>query len=154
VSDDPYSTDYHPPYSGPGKHGPVGHGSDFGVDLFELYEAGRIGFPTVAGQFYLWSTATTWYEDQIRTEAYANAGNPAPIATLLKLRQELEIALKATGRVLETTGETLTSLVDSYVRTDEKAEEEFNKLHRRHLTEFQGAPNSDGSTRTPFPHLE
>lgn len=150
MSNNPYSPDFDPGYTGPPSDGSVGTGSDFGVDLFSLYEAGRIGFPESAKIFSQLSVGVFGIESDLRTEGYDNAGYQVAVSQLLELRQELEDALDATSSTLERTGEALVSIAAEYAATDREASDKFAELYRENLSEFPVASLPGGGRPVPF----
>jgi hypothetical protein len=119
---------YRPEYTGDDSLGDVGHGEDFGADLYYLYRAGRNELPQTAATY---SELTTHVH---RRAGYMQALFDAPgrgpteaHKKLLELRDELHDILRLTSIRLQEVGEALVKTADSYAATDEEAAEEFRR---------------------------
>lgn len=154
MSTNPYSPDYDPPVTGPLPGGPVGHGSDFGVHLYTLYNAGRIQFPVYGERWYDAAVGAARADDAIFT-LNGDTGYPAALSTLESLRAELEQAMFVTAKRMYAVGEALVQIADEYVRTDDDAAREFDRLYPRdqdaydHVPHASAPPTSDPTGPLP-----
>jgi hypothetical protein len=119
---------WRPEYTGDDRLGNVGHGEDFGADLYDLYRAGRNELPATARTY---SDLTTQVHRRAGyMEASFDAPGRGPTAAhraLLELRDELHDVLRLTCIRLQEIGEALVTTADSYAATDEEAAEEFTR---------------------------
>ncbi len=128
MGSDPYAPGYRPDgTSSRGNLGDVGHGNQFGLDLYSLYKAGRLHFPAQAERFSgLASDAQ--YAGHGVSSVQAAAGNPAALSKILDLRERLHLAIYKTTLSLRDLGPVLVKIADDYAATDEDARAAFRSM--------------------------
>jgi len=126
VGNDPYAPDYHPDDHGTRPNlGDVGHGNQFGLDLYALYRAGRLHFPEQAARFSgLASDAQ--YAGSAITDVQSAAGHPPSLAKILDLRERLHNAIYQMTIALRDIGPVLVKVADDYAATDQAARDAFD----------------------------
>ncbi len=125
---DPQSPGYQPDAHTDRHLGDVGHGTEFGADLYDLYSLGRVHYPDLAG----------WYSDMAQAgDAVSKSLDNALNGTLYRqghqdlvnLQSELQFALYRAWQAYAAVGPALVTLVDDYLATDDAARERFNHLY-------------------------
>jgi hypothetical protein len=128
MTSDPYSPGYLPDDHGTRSGlGDVGHGNQFGLDLYSLYKAGRLHFPAQAERFS-GLTADAQYAGHGVTMVQSAAGNPAALTKILDLRERLHTALYKTTLTLRDLGPVLVKTADDYAATDDDARGAFKGM--------------------------
>ena len=126
MGNDPYGPGYHPDNQGTRPNlGDVGHGNQFGLDLYALYRAGRVHFPEQAARFSGLATNAQYAGSSIK-DVQTSAGYPPPLAKILDLRERLHNALYQMTTALRDIGPVLVKLADDYAATDQAARAAFN----------------------------
>lgn len=135
MSDDPNAPDYQPTHDPGSPSAGAGSGADFGADLHQLYDLGRVRLPQIAEVFAaasdaLWATAPA-------VQGFAGRlGNPVGLATLLEIQTDLNHAAYQGSQRSSAGGRGIVAMVDDFVRTDEEALAEFERL--TNLPEYSG----------------
>jgi len=123
---DPYGPGYHPDNQGTRPNlGDVGHGNQFGLDLYALYRAGRVHFPDQAARFSELASSAQYAGSSIK-DVQSSAGYPPPLATILDLRERLHNAIYQMTLALRDIGPVLVKVADDYAATDQAARDAFN----------------------------
>ena len=123
---DPYGPGYHPDGQGTRPNlGDVGHGDQFGLDLYALFRAGRLHFPEQAARFSGLASDAQSAGSSIK-DVQSAAGYPSSLAKILDLRERLHNAIfKMTVSPTEI-GPVLVKVADDYAATDQAARDAFN----------------------------
>lgn len=118
---------YQPPAHDPNDDRRVGHGTDFGVELFELLRAGRTSLPTYA---VLYSDLTTVTHDLGPRIDFLrqSVGGEYALSLVDGLRQELQVCLRIHSLALQDAGEALVQIADDFAATDQQANDTFRSL--------------------------
>jgi len=142
---DPYKPGYTPDgESSRDGLGDVGHGNQFGIDLYSLYRAGRVNFPEHAQRFssLTYSMQSSGYQI---TKVADSVGNPAGLTKLAEIRETLHAAFYRTATILNEVGPALVTLADDYAATDDTARGSFSRLIR--------SPDEKGKYADPPPYV-
>jgi hypothetical protein len=113
----------------------VDKGTGFGLDLYELWQAGRDRLPTVALQYTEANNAVAHTDDGLAAaflrSPHLSGDSYGPVYPAWKtLRDELQTILHDTAKNLELVGEALCLAANEYAKADSAAEKEFNRLKR------------------------
>lgn len=109
----------------------VGHGADFGADLYYLYRAGRTSFPETATTYSGW-TSTVHDLSQRTGFLYDSVDGQHAMLHVEQIRDELAMALRETTLVLDGVGSALVRIASDFAETDQEACARFNSLVRHH----------------------
>ena len=115
------------------------HGTSLGLDLWELYRAGKQSLPAVAMEFYVacnhvrhaGSAADGAFS---RPPIFGGAKGPA-FGEWTELMNTIGRFLEETADNLDATGTALVMAADSYAETDRAAGRELERLKHEHHTE-------------------
>jgi hypothetical protein len=125
---DPNQPGYRPDAHTDRNLGDVGHGDDFGLDLYDMYSLGRVHYPDLA----------EWYSDMVEaaepvSETLGKALNGTVYRQahqdLVNLHSELQFALYKGWQAYAAVGPALVTIVDDYLATDEAARDAFNEKY-------------------------
>ncbi len=142
---DPYKPGYTPDgESSRDGLGDVGHGGQFGIDLYSLYRAGRVNFPDHAQRFSSLTYTMQASGAQI-SKVSGSVGNPAGLTKLKEIRETLHSAFYRTATILNEVGPALVTLADDYAATDGTARGSFNRLIQ--------SPDEKGKYDDPPPYV-
>lgn len=108
-------------------------GKDLGLDLFELYKAGKQHLPHVASEYTSAgasvsgaSSAASCFQ---RHQIFGGTNGPA-FQEWNELRDTVQTFLNDTGNNLNETGQALVLAADTYSATDSAARDELERLKR------------------------
>jgi hypothetical protein len=123
----PNQPGYRPDSSTERQLGDVGDGTQFGIDLYELYILGRVHYPELAGWYSDMATAADavvgHLEGALDGALYRQAHQD-----IVNLHSELQFALYRGWEAYDATGPALVQIADDYLATDDDARATFNKL--------------------------
>jgi hypothetical protein len=114
-------------------------GVTLGLDLFELYRAGRQSLPPVSGEFFTAGAsvaAAGAKADPLfsRHEIFGGAKGPA-YAEWTELKNTIERFLKETSDNVEDVASALVLAANTYASTDHVASQELDRLKRENHVE-------------------
>ena len=127
---DPNSPGYRPDAHTDRNLGDVGKGTEFGLDLYDLYCLGRVHYPNLA----------EWYSDMVRaaepvSESLGKALNGTLYRQahqdLVNLHSELQFALYKAWQAYAAVGPALVTVVDDFLATDGAARDAFNQEYSK-----------------------
>lgn len=137
----PHHPDWIPGYTGDTSLGNVGTGREFGADLYQLYRAGRLMLPEVAGLYADLTTEVHRVSGAAR-HLFEVDGYVEPAHSLLMhLRGDLQDALRVTSVNIGETGRALVEIAAQFVATDQEAAEAFTKLLEGDREEYRASPS-------------
>ena len=118
---------------------PGDHGTTLGLDLWELYRAGKQSLPAVAMEYYVASNYVRHSGDAAepafsRPAMFGGIQGPA-FGEWVELMRTIARFLEDTGDNLDATGTALVMAADAYAETDHRAGRELHRLIREHHTE-------------------
>lgn len=136
-TEDPTRPGYVPSYEGQDSRD-LGGGTRFGGDLYDLYAAGQVYLPDVAGVYSAAASEIHYIQAQWSDISARLASFGA-----IKVGQELDRvfdALALNSKRLYDAGEALVVQADDFARTDDDAAGEFARLLRKNEAMFASPP--------------
>lgn len=134
---------YQPPGYDPSDTRRVGHGSDFGVELFELLKAGRTSLPAFAALYS--NLATVAHDLGPRIDFLRQSvGGEYALSLVDRLREELQVSLRFHALALQDAGEALVQIAEDFASTDAEANETFRGLARGADLDVPNVPRPPG----------
>lgn len=126
---DPNAADWQPSYAGPDPAlGDVGSGRGFGADTYQLYKAGRLHLPQIAQQYHDLTQLVHRTHGPSHRVFEVNGYVERAHRLWMQLRDELQEILRESCLTFEETAAALVTIADTYVRTDQEAQQRMAGL--------------------------
>ncbi len=104
--------------------GDVGHGDQFGIDLYELYVLGRVHYADLARHYSDMATAADTVIGRLQSALNGSVYRQAH-QDIVNLHSELQFALYRSWEAYDATGPALVQIADDYLTPDDAARETF-----------------------------
>jgi hypothetical protein len=154
---DPHAPEYRPRYTGSEVHPDVEDSKEFGVQLYELYKAGRVHLPNLAAEYEQLARSLHGLEGTI-DNLYLREYGPLP-ARLQQRAGDAHRILRSSCLIMADIGRALVETADAYVQTDDEAVGWFVGKLEQEPEEYQEwahvpVPPKWGQPASPTPDWE